>query len=301
MADRDAGGLSSAAMSDSSSDSQPQESCAAQDNLFDLFRAMARSLPDAEIVESPSLSRHHSFPTNPMFKGVWGTRLSDDEAEDAIDDTLAWFVDRGAPYIFWWTGPGTQPADLPERLRRRGFLDMAEQQATLAAGIHQTVAGAPCMEAPLSDLDESLISAVPDGFEIRRATHVNDMHDFKSVFVESYQIPDWAGQAWLDATVAAGLDRSPWQVHIGYLNGRPVATNMVLPVGDVVGAYAVATVPDARGKGIGSAVTLAPLLEARAHGCRTAALFSTEMGLSMYKRMGFRVVPGTINRFLWRA
>lgn len=39
-------------------------------NLHDLFRAMAGSL-DGELSESPNISKHISFPTNPMFKGVW--------------------------------------------------------------------------------------------------------------------------------------------------------------------------------------------------------------------------------------
>jgi hypothetical protein len=57
----------------------------AQENLFDLFRAMSAALPGGELVETPSLSFHHTFPTNPMFKGVWATHLAADEVEEAID------------------------------------------------------------------------------------------------------------------------------------------------------------------------------------------------------------------------
>lgn len=71
-------------------------SAAVFENLYDLFRSMANSLPDGELTEGEKISRHHTFPTNPMFKGVWNTRLSDAEADAAIDETLAWFKERNA-------------------------------------------------------------------------------------------------------------------------------------------------------------------------------------------------------------
>ncbi len=54
-----------------------------------------------------------------------------------------------------------------------------------------------------------------------------------------------------------------------------------------MGIYYVATLPAARGRGIGRAVTLAPLLEARARGYRVAVQHSTEMGVFVYQRLGF--------------
>ncbi len=100
-------------------------------NLHDLFRAMAR-LKGAEIDETGPVSRHHSHPSNPMFKGAWATRLTEDDADAGIDDTIAWFRSRRAPYFFWWTGPDATPVDLPDRLRAKGLLSMAEQQTELA-------------------------------------------------------------------------------------------------------------------------------------------------------------------------
>jgi GNAT superfamily N-acetyltransferase len=88
---------------------------------------------------------------------------------------------------------------------------------------------------------------------------------------------------------------------VGRLDGRTVATNMLFCGGGVASVYAVATVEDARGKGIGGAITLAPLLEARSQGYRHAVLFSTEMGVRPYERIGFRTTQARINRYLWRA
>ena len=62
---------------------------AVQENLFALFRAMAQSLPGGEIVEGASFCCHHTFPSNPMFKGVWRTQLAPGEVDAAIEGALA--------------------------------------------------------------------------------------------------------------------------------------------------------------------------------------------------------------------
>lgn len=273
---------------------------AVDENLYDLFRAMAQGLSAGELDEHDELSRHHSFPTNPMFKGVWRSRLAPDQVDDAIDDTIAWFKARQAPFFFWWTGASTTPADLGQRLRARGLLDMAEQQVALAPGIKQTEQGAPCMAADLQRMNEAALTAVPAGFRIAEVTTEAALLDFKRVFVESNEIPEWAGQAWVDATQAIGIGQTPWRMFVGTLAGQPVATNMLFNAAGVASVYGVGVVPAARGRGIGGAITLKPLLEARDEGYRYGVLFSTEMGQSVYERIGFRATGTRINRYLWR-
>jgi GNAT superfamily N-acetyltransferase len=273
---------------------------AVQENLFALFRDMAATL-DGEIEQSDGLNRHFTFPTNPMFKGVWGTRLSPEKVDAVIDETIAWFKSRNAPYFFWWTGSGTTPGDLGQRLQKYGMLDMAEQQQELARGIKQTELGAPGMVADLRSMNEAALTQVPAGFQIEDVRDEAALNDFKRVFVETYEIPEIMGQSWVDATLYIGIGKTPWKMFVGYLDGKPVATNMLYNGGGVASVYAVATVPDVRGKGIGGAITLKPLLEARDMGYKHAVLFSSEMGVHAYERIGFRMTDARINRYLWRA
>ena len=101
-------------------DATPAELTAAVgDNLYSLFREMAHVLPGSELFESDRLSRHLTFPHNPMFKGAWRTRLAREDVNDAIDETIAWFKERQAPFFFWWTDADTQPADLGDTLPQR--------------------------------------------------------------------------------------------------------------------------------------------------------------------------------------
>jgi ribosomal protein S18 acetylase RimI-like enzyme len=271
------------------------------ENLYDLFRAMATNLPEGQLMEDERLSRHLTFPTNPMFKGVWKTRLSEGEADAAIDETIAWFKQQNAPYFFWWTGGNTTPKGLEQRLAKRGMISLAEQTQELAKGIISTEQGSPCMVAELRRMNETVLEQVPDGFISREVASEKELYDFKTVFVETYEIPAWAGQAWVDATLKIGIGKTPWRLFVGYLHDEPVATNLLFNGGGVASVYAIATIPSARGKGIGAAITLKPLLDARdREGYHYAVLFSTEMGVPVYKRIGFRMTDVRINRYLWR-
>ena len=53
---------------------------------------------------------------NPMFKGVWNTRLANENVDAVIAETLAWFKARNAPFAFWWVTSQSEPADLRSRL-----------------------------------------------------------------------------------------------------------------------------------------------------------------------------------------
>lgn len=75
--------------------------------------------------------------------------------------------------------------------------------------------------------------------------------------------------------------------YVGYLNEAPVATAELYIAEGVVGVYVVGTVPKARRMGIGTAMTLAPLLEARSLGYRIGVLGATPLGEGVYRKLGF--------------
>jgi len=272
---------------------------AIEDNLYALFRAMA-SLPGAELVQTPELGRHCAPPANPLFKGVWATKLEPDQVDAAIEDVLAWFAKRRAPFFFWWTGPSTRPIDLGARLAERGLVSM-EAQTTPMPGLEASATGAPGMVTDLHAVDEDLLRRVPRGLEIERVRDKAALNEFKAVLMDAYALPERTPRAWVDATLALGFDRAPWRLFLARLDGDPVATALILGGGGVAGVYAVGTVERARGKGIGGAITLAPLLESRDEGYRHAVLFSSQIGVGAYERIGFRTIDAWIDRYLWRG
>jgi len=80
----------------------------------------------------------------------------------------------------------------------------------------------------------------------------------------------------------------PLHHYLGRLDGEPVATASLLLAGGIAGIYDVSTVPEARRRRIGTAMTLAALQAARAPGYEIAFLQPSSMGRPLYERIGFR-------------
>jgi GNAT superfamily N-acetyltransferase len=252
-------------------------------NFHSWFRSMAVAL-NGDLEETPKLSRYHCAPGGPIFKGVWGARLAPEEADAAIDDTVAWFEARNAPFFFWWKGADTQPAFLGIRLKKHGFSAFEIDAVAMAADI------------------EKLQWDNPRPPELRFETVENDaqLQQFKNVFIESFGLPAWVGQSWVDATNAVGLGRTPWTMCLGILDGKPVCSGLSYCGAGVVGLQGLGTLPAYRRQGIGSAMQLELFRQARDMGYRYAVLSSNKVGESTYLKLGFQDTGRRISRYIWR-
>jgi len=70
--------------------------------------------------------------------------------------------------------------------------------------------------------------------------------------------------------------------------GRPVACAGVVTAGDVAEVVMVATLPEARGRGLAAACIRSCLARARAQGATFTTLEATKMGEPLYAHMGYR-------------
>ena len=113
-----------------------------------------------------------------------------------------------------------------------------------------------------------------------------------------FRIDESFEKAWFDFFTDAIIDKR-FQTYLALLDGKPVATSQLFLSEGVAGIYNVACIPDARGQGIGSAITLAPLLEARQLGYRIGILQASKEGYNAYRRLGFQDF-GKLSVYLWK-
>jgi hypothetical protein len=263
--------------------STPALVAAIEGNGYALFDAFA-ALPGAAYDVAPELTRFCTPHLSPMFNGVMRTRLTSESADAAIAATIDAFREAGTRLFFWWTGPATTPSDLGERLVAQGFLPFDVDAAGMAIDLHAVNQDLP----------------VATDLEIETVRDATTLGTWAETFCAAYEVPAFAGESWIEATSALGIERAPWRLYLGRLQGEPIATSMLMPFGGVAGLTGIAVKTAARRRGVGAAMTLAPLRDGRELGFRVGALWATELGTPLYERLGFRSYC-TISRFLWRA
>jgi GNAT superfamily N-acetyltransferase len=127
---------------------------------------------------------------------------------------------------------------------------------------------------------------VPSGLEIRQATDESGVADHVRAAAEGFGMP----AEWLEGIMARVLDEPRARVYVGYADGAAVTTGLGMVTGRTIGVYNIATVPDARRRGYGAAMTMRIVDDGRAGGCDVAILQASDMGKPTYERLGFRTV-----------
>ena len=122
-------------------------------------------------------------------------------------------------------------------------------------------------------------------------TPVNDIENLRiwcHVTSIGFGIHERGEQALLDWFTKDMDLQQPVKFYLGWLKGKPVATSLLYLAEGVAGIYFTTTIPEARRQGIGFAITLKPLQEAREMGYRVGILQASKLGKSVYLRMGFK-------------
>lgn len=244
-------------------------------NMLELWKAYGRA-PGRELYEGEKLTRVLTGVPSALFNGVFRAHLPSDRIGPAIQETLAVCARWNVP-LFWWVGSETQPRDLGTHLESFGF-------------VH--IGGAPGMALDLSSLPQGIPR--PTGFTYEVVEDEGQLQTWAHIAAKGAEYPLPVQEALVELERDVGLRPAVRaRRYIGHRDGVPVATSELVLHSGVAGVYAVATLPEARRRGIGAAMTCIPLLHARAEGYRVGTLQSSEMGHSLYRRLGFTEVCKT--------
>ena len=206
-----------------------------------------------------------------IFNMVLSIRSPAAEPLGVIDAQLSKAKERRVP-IAWWVGPSNPIPDLANGLEHKGLFRVAELTG---------------MAIDLKDLDEK--SAPPQGFTLTKVQDADSLETWCRIMTEVSDFPDFASSAWLEMYQGMEILGDPlWHLYLGNIDGTPVGTSKLFLGGGVAGIHAVTTVPEFRGRGIGTAMTLSPLIDARRKGYEIGVLFSSEMAVGIYRSLGFQ-------------
>jgi ribosomal protein S18 acetylase RimI-like enzyme len=203
----------------------------------------------------------------PGLNGVWPR---EDTAAPSLAGALDEVAQMGLPYSV--------------QVRRGRTPAFEEESARLGLIAEESMAG---MVATSGDLDAREIA----GLEIIRVETADGLAQALAVAADGFGIPPdiIAPMYLLEVAALDGLS-----FYIGRVGDRDVSTAVGYAVGDTVGIFSVATPPEHRGQGYGAALTFEAAREGFGAGAQLAWLQSSAMGLSVYRRLGFREVEGYI-------
>lgn len=248
---------------------------AVQQNMA-AFRSLMGLLPGGERHDEPDLLWFVTGIPHFIANGVYRTRFATSEVDARIEQTLQRYRRRKVPAL-WWVGPADEPPELAACLVAHGLIQHMD-----VLGMAADLSGF----APLS-IPEGLHIAIVDGPESIRQ-HIRVL-----------SLPPAVEGAFYDLYADLALRQGyPWRRFLGFLDREPVAVSEVYMADGVAGIYGVATIPQVRGRGVGSAMTAAAMSAARNEGCHTAVLHGAEGVQGLYRRLGFRGCC-SLTSYLW--
>ena len=244
-------------------------------NLLKYYQYIGRS-DCVELCDNQKLTRFITGIPHPFMNGIFCKHFT---PFVAIKEELDLLESQNLPFLCW-IGSAAQSADWGTQLKAYGLV------------YDQDYA---CMAADLLALNEEFNQ--PENLIIEPISDKEILNHWINSALIGFGLSSNSDKTCLDLFSGLGFDM-PLRNYVGLMDGKPVATSQLFLAAGVAGIYWVTTIPEARRQGIGMALTLAPLREARAMGYRIGVLHPSDMGRGVYRRLGFNEY-GKLSHGIW--
>jgi GNAT superfamily N-acetyltransferase len=242
------------------------------DRNFAELLAWYASWPGGELARGADVWCCHTGVPTRIVNAAALARFEPATADRRIREVVDWFTARGHPWR-WVIGNASTPDDLDQRLDRAG-LTLVSDNPTMAVAIR----------------DIAWPRTIP-GLAITPLRSERDLDAWTDVQQRALGRDAITTGAWREAHRRPGFAEDAALVTwLGRLDGEAVAASALFVAFDVAGVQNVVTVPEARGRGIGKQMTAHVLVEATRRGLEVAALGASDMGIPVYRALGFRAV-----------
>lgn len=231
--------------------------------------------------------------------GAPGTQmLKSDFPSDAVDQHIDVVLAEMGQYtseIDWMVFPGCRPANLGERLAARGLAGGPDGAWKLVGEVPGM--GGNWMFADLTDLP--LAPPVSEHFRIVRVNDKRMLEAWRQISAEGFGGGDYHN--FYQAYARHGFAADALAHHyIGYVGEQPVTSGTLLLAGGSASIYNVSTPSNLRGQGFGGAITYAMLAEMRRRGYRWSWIWASQLGKSVYAKLGFAPTDFGVREYQWR-
>lgn len=203
-----------------------------------------------------------------LLNGVIDPRFGTCDLLERTEAAMSHFKKTGLP-MRWVLGPSSTPSELDDFLLNHGFVS---ERTT------------PGMAIDLGTVNRE---PLPPGLEIQQVEDRESLRTCGDTMADGFEIPENIRGGWRELIDGYGMS-STRRWFLGSLDGEPVAVSLLVLHEDVAGVHNITTTPVARRKGIGTAITREPLQIAKDVGYDVAVLEASEMGLPIYRRLGFK-------------
>lgn len=207
------------------------------------------------------------------YNGITKVRLTTQELDKQIDQCLEPFRQSHIP-LTWWVGPLSEPENLGRVLQTHGFCHNRDMIG---------------MAARLENLIEFIPPKMEYSFEPVLST--DELKEWMPLFMDTFGVPmedrDLVSDAFTHVSFSSNTE---WRHYFIRVNGKVAATSSLHLGAGVAGLYNIATSPEYRQHGLGTAVTLLTFEQARQMNYTLGTLQTTyPNALRLYHRMGFEV------------
>ena len=209
------------------------------------------------------------------------TELPSEGIDILIGNALTHFRSLNIRKLSWLTEEGLPATEIKKFLAAHG-LSFSESFATE-------------MAADLQGLRDERVG--PNGLRVVRVEDQETLRKWIHIASIGFRVPSEFEDTWYEF-FAEAVCVSPFRTYLALLDGIPVATSQLFTSAGVAGIYNVTCLPEARNQGVGTAVVLAPLIEARDMGYQVGILQASSMGYNVYRRIGFQDF-GKLSLYLW--
>ena len=237
-----------------------------EDNYFGLMRLLAQT-------RYVNLHRQDGLEwvepcVSPWPQGVFLCNAGND-AHGMVRDT-AGRIRAGALPDKWITSPISRPELLLPALEAEGFRETTRWPAMLLEPTNLMNNGENTPELTISEgcdlpalLEFSSMVLRKPGTDTGTVNFAKMFHHAIGAFPESFRL------------------------FLGNAGGLPVSAALLFMANNIAGIYWVATLPDHRGRGFGTAVTRCAVRAGFQAGCSCCVLHATAMGEPIYRKLGF--------------